>query len=117
MIRRAHCDADTVLLTTGLAFDMEGCDLADLYFRRWPIQENAFKEAGSLGLSEHRGNCGRIIANVDVILESERLESRAKRAAEALAVVAGRDPAIWAERDRKLEVARETRHVRRAASA
>lgn len=84
LIRREHRDADTVLLTTGLALDMNGCDLADLYFRRWPIQENAFKEAGSLGLSEHRGNCGRMIANVAVVSELERLESRAKRDAEAL---------------------------------
>ena len=30
LIRRAHRDADTVLLTTGLALDIDGCDLADL---------------------------------------------------------------------------------------
>lgn len=84
LVRRAHRDVDTVLLTTGLTLGMEGSDLADLYYRRWPVQENAFKEAGSVGLSEHRGNCGRIVANVAVISELERLESRTKRDTDAL---------------------------------
>jgi len=84
LVRRAHRDTDTVLLTTGLALGMEGRDLADLYYRRWPVQENAFKEAGILGLSEHRGNCGRMVANVAVVTELERLESRANRDAEVL---------------------------------
>lgn len=77
-VRRAHRDADTVLLTTGLALGMEGRELADLYFARWPIQENAFKDGSVVGLQEHRGNCGRMVANVAVITELERLESRAK---------------------------------------
>lgn len=77
-VRRAHRNADTVLLTTGLALGMEGRDLADLYFARWPIQENAFKEGSAVGLQQHRGNCGRMVANVAVISELERLESRAK---------------------------------------
>jgi hypothetical protein len=84
LVRRAHRDMDTVLLTTGIALGMEGHDLADLYFRRWPVQENAFKDAVVLGLNEHRGNCGRVVANVAVISELERLESRAKRDADAL---------------------------------
>lgn len=84
LVRRAHRDVDTVLLTTGLALDMEGHELADLYYRRWPVQENAFKEAAALGLNEHRGNSGRIVANVAVVTELEKLESRAKRDAEAL---------------------------------
>jgi hypothetical protein len=84
LVRRAHRDVDTVLLTTGLALGMEGHELADLYYRRWPVQENAFKEAGVLGLSEHRGNSGRIVANVAVVSELERLESRARRDADAL---------------------------------
>ena len=79
LVRRAHRAADTVLLTTGLALGMEGRDLADLYYQRWPVQENAFKEANSVGLSEHRGNCGRIVANVAVVSELERLASRATR--------------------------------------
>jgi hypothetical protein len=84
LVRRAHRDVDTVLLTTGLALGMEGHELADLYYRRWPVQENAFKEAGALGLSEHRGNSSRIVANVAVVSELERLESRARRDADAL---------------------------------
>jgi hypothetical protein len=84
LVRRDHRDADTVLLTTGLALGMEGPDLADLYFRRWPVQENAFKEAEVLGGSEHRGNCARIVANVAVVSELERLESRARRDAKIL---------------------------------
>ena len=84
LVRRAHRDVDTVLLTTGLALGMEGHDLADLYFRRWPVQENAFKDGNALGLSEHRGNCGRIVANVAVVSELERLEGTAKRDADTL---------------------------------
>lgn len=81
LVRRDHRDTDTVLLTTGLALGMEGRELADLYFQRWPVQENAFKEAEVLGGSEHRGNCGRVVANVAVVSELERLESRARREA------------------------------------
>ncbi len=85
LVRRAHREADTVLLTTGLGLGMEGRDLADLYFRRWPVQENFFKDAGVLGLSQHRGNCGTIVSNVAVVSELERMESRASRDVEALA--------------------------------
>lgn len=84
LVRRAHREADTVLLTTGIALGMEGHDLADLYFSRWPVQENAFKDAVVLGLNEHRGNCARIVANVAVVTELERLESRGKRDADTL---------------------------------
>jgi hypothetical protein len=87
LVRRDHRDADTVLLTTGLALDMEGHELADLYFRRWPVQENAFKEAEVLGGSEHRGNCARIVANVAVVSELERLELRASRDTKSLHVL------------------------------
>jgi hypothetical protein len=111
LIRRAHRDADTVLLTTGLALDMDGCDLADLYFRRWPIQENAFKEADSVGLNEHRGNCSRIVANVAIISELERLESRAKRDAETLHELTDNAAAIAQAADD------HTRNLQRAESA
>lgn len=84
LVRRAHRESDTILLTTGLALGMEGRDLTDLYYARWPVQENCFKEAKPLGLSKHRGNCGRIVSNVAVVTELERLESRAGRDAEAL---------------------------------
>lgn len=106
LVRRAHRDVDTVLLTTGLALGMEGQDLADLYFRRWPVQENAFKDGNALGLSEHRGNCGRIVANVAVVTELERLESRAKRDAEELRDLAAKTATLESavvqhERDRQ----------------
>jgi hypothetical protein len=75
-VKRAHRESDTVLLTTGLALGMEGRDLADLYFARWPLQENAFKEGAVVQLNRHRGNCGRIISNVAVVTEWERLSKR-----------------------------------------
>jgi hypothetical protein len=40
-----------VLLSTGLRQGFAGHELADLYFRRWPIQENAFQDAVVLGLN------------------------------------------------------------------
>ncbi|MHB8878568.1 MAG: hypothetical protein ACYC8T_33130, partial [Myxococcaceae bacterium] len=78
LVRRAHRESDTVLLTTGLSLGMEGRELADLYFSRWPIQENFFKDCGAVGLDEHRGNCGRMVANVAVVTELEQLEHRTK---------------------------------------
>lgn len=84
VIRRQKRDNDTVLLTTGLDLGMEGRDLADLYFSRWPVQENAFKEAAVLGLHQHRGNCGRMVANLAVVTELEQVERRAKRDGESL---------------------------------
>ena len=91
LVRRAHREADTVLVTTGLELGMEGRDLADLYFQRWPVQENFFKEAKVLGLSQHRGNCGCILSNVAVVSELERLESRAGRDAKTLAQLTADD--------------------------
>ena len=84
LVRRAHRKQDTVLLTTGLALGMEGLDLADLYYERWPLQENYFKNGKTIGLNQHRGNCGRIVSNVAVVTELERLQCRATRNAEAL---------------------------------
>lgn len=78
VVRRAHRDSDTVLLTTGLQLGFEGRELADLYFARWPVQENAFKDGTAVGLDEHRGNCGTMVANVAVVTELERLERRAQ---------------------------------------
>lgn len=76
LVRREHRDSETVLLTTGLALGMEGRELADLYFARWPIQENWFKAGAAVGLNEHRGNCGRMVANVAIVTETERLRAR-----------------------------------------
>jgi len=55
---------------------MGGRDLADLYFARWPLQENWFREGGAVRLADHRGNCGRMVANIAVVKETERLEQR-----------------------------------------
>ncbi len=85
LVRRGHRESDTVLLTTGLALGMEGRQLADLYYARWPLQEHAFKDAGVLGLLEHRGNCGRMVANVAVVTKLEQLAARLTRETAALA--------------------------------
>lgn len=111
LVRRAHRDVDTVLLTTGLALGMEGHKLADLYYRRWPVQENAFKEADALGLNEHRGNSSRIVANVAVVSELERLESRARRDADALKELGSETAAL------ETAVDEHTREQQRAESA
>ena len=79
LLRRSNRDAETVLLTTGLALGREGRELADLYFSRWPIQENAFKDGGAVGLDEHRGNCGTMVNNVAVMTEIERLARRSEK--------------------------------------
>lgn len=89
VIRRRKRESDTVLLTTGLGLGMEGRDLADLYFSRWPVQENAFKEAVALGLHQHRGNCGRMVANLAVVTELEQLERRVKRDGETIEQLRG----------------------------
>jgi len=95
LVRRDHRDSDTVLLTNGLDLGLEGRDLADLYFRRWPVQENAFKEgAAAAALDQHRGNCGRMVANVAVITELEKLAVRAQRDGEALARLSAERPAL-----------------------
>lgn len=85
LVRREHRESDTVLLTTGLSLGMEGRELADLYFERWPLQENFFKQQAAVGLDEHRGNGGRMVANVAVVTELERLQRRMKADEEELA--------------------------------
>jgi len=88
LVRREHRESDTVLLTTGLELGMQGRDLADLYFERWPLQENFFKAQAAVGLDEHRGNSGRIVTNLAVATELERLESGMRRDEEELARLA-----------------------------
>lgn len=75
-VKREHRANDTVLLTNGVALGMDGPDLADLYYERWPLQENAFKEGAAVQLAEHRGNCAEMVANVAVVTEMEQLEKR-----------------------------------------
>jgi hypothetical protein len=76
LVRRDNRESETVLLTTGLSHGLSGRELADLYFARWPTQENAFKEGAAVALNEHRGNCGQMVANIAVVTELERLEAR-----------------------------------------
>ena len=119
LVRREHRDSDTVLLTNGLALGMEGRDLADLYFRRWPVQENAFKEAAAaVALDQHRGNCGRMVANVAVITELEKLAARTQRDGEVVARLTA-DVALLAQtaaqtgkEDRRAQAALATRRGR-----
>jgi hypothetical protein len=86
VVRREHRDEDVVLLTTGLRLGMSGRDLAELFFARWPLQENKFKEwASSVKLDQHRGNSGRMVSNVAVITELEQLQARRQRDEQKLA--------------------------------
>ena len=110
-VRRTHRDRDTVLLTTGLALGMSGTDLADLYFARWPIQENSFKEGAAVGLGQHRGNCGRMVVNVAVATELERLEARATAATVERASLAQAAAALASAR-----LAAQGEHQRAAAA-
>ncbi len=119
LVRRKHRDEDTVLLTNGLALGLEGRDLADLYFRRWPVQENAFKEAAAaVALDQHRGNCGRMVANVAVITELDKLAARARRDGEVLTRLAGDSGTLAAaaakasKDDRRTQAALATRRRR-----
>ena len=116
VVRRRKREADTILLTTGLGLGMEGRDLADLYFSRWPVQENAFKEAVALGLHQHRGNCGRMVANLAVLTELEELQQRAERDSETLEQLRAESGALALaadERDRENVRARARLATRR----
>jgi hypothetical protein len=108
-----------VLLTNGLDLGMEGRDLADLYFRRWPVQENAFKEgAAAVALDEHRGNCGRMVANVAVVTEMDKNEVRVQRDRQALERLAADGAELEAtaakldKEDRRAKAALATRRRR-----
>jgi len=118
LVRREHKDNDTVLLTNGLEHGMAGRDLADLYFRRWPVQENAFKEGAAVALEQHRGNCGRMVANVAVVTELEQLTARVQRDGEALERLTAERAALVttasqaAKTDRRAQAALVTRRRR-----
>ena len=83
-IRRVDRESETVLLTTGTELGFEGRALADLYFLRWPLQENAFKDGAVVGLDEHRGNSSRMVANIAVVSELEKLSTQLETAEEEL---------------------------------
>lgn len=112
LVRREHRESETVLLTTGLDQGLSGRELADLYFRRWPVQENAFKEgAAALQLDKHRGNCGRMVANVAVVTQLERIAGRIERIRDSLRELREE------QEDMKAEAKRTAREDRKAQSA
>ncbi len=84
LIRRQRRESPFVLLTTGLKQGFTGTGLADLYFERWPLQENFFKNGVPLGLNRHRGNCGQLVTNIAVATELEQLEVRLVKTEEKL---------------------------------
>jgi hypothetical protein len=84
IVRREHRESDTILLTNGVGLGMSGRDLANLYYQRWPIQENAFKEGGAVHLAKHRGNCGTIVSNIVVVENLAKLEKQANVAQDKL---------------------------------
>src|SRR5262249_4086295 len=79
-----HRESDTILLTNGVRLGMSGRALANLYYLRWPIQENAFKQGEAVRLADHRGNCGTIVSNVVVVKKCGRLEKQANAMEETL---------------------------------
>lgn len=119
LVRREHRENDTVLLTNGIALGMEGRHLADIYYRRWPLQENAFKEgAATVALHQHRGNCGRMVANVAVVTEMEKLAARARRDGDVIARLAADSASLatgaaqTSKDDRRAQAALATRRRR-----
>ena len=112
VVRREHRDEDVVLLTTGLRLGMPGRDLADLYFARWPLQENQFKEwASSMKLDRHRGNCGQMVSNVAVVTELEQLQARRHRDEQDLPEL------LQAQGELQQEAHTRQRALRKAAAA
>lgn len=77
IIRRNDGSGQFVLLTNGPELGVAGKVMAFAYLERWGVQENSFKyAAAAVKLSQHRGNCGRIVSNVAVVTELEKLEGR-----------------------------------------
>jgi hypothetical protein len=72
----------------------------------------------ALDLDEHRGNCGRMVANVAVVTKLDRLEARAKRDGETLAELQAEQAtlsataAAAAQADRRAQAALATRRRR-----
>ncbi len=92
LVRRERRDEPMALLTTGLDLGFTGRQLADLYFERWPLQENFFKEGAVIGLDRHRGNSGRMVTNVAVATELEHLEVRLVGAEQTLGQLTAERP-------------------------
>ncbi len=94
LVRRDGRESPMVLLTTGLELGFKGRALADLYFERWPLQENFFKDGVALGLDRHRGNCGRMVTNVAVATELESLDVRLVEAEAKLGLLTKQLPSL-----------------------
>jgi len=94
LIRRNGRPSPMILLTTGLKLGFKGRELADLYFKRWPLQENFFKDGATLGLDRHRGNCSKIVTNVAVATELESLDVRLNKAEKDLGQLNGKLPSL-----------------------
>jgi transposase InsO family protein len=79
---------------------------------RWhkTLKADAIRPAAPASLDEARSVIARFVEHYNTV----RLHSAVGYVAPH-DVLAGRAPAIWAERDRKLELAREARRVKRAA--
>jgi len=55
--------------------------LADIYYERWPRQENFFRLAnGAVGLNQVHGYGKRLVANTSVLTKLDELEQKATRA-------------------------------------
>lgn len=113
IVRREHRENDMILLTTGVSQGMSGRDLADLYYRRWPTQENFFKDGEAVRLAEHRGNCGTIVSNVVVLRKIERLEKQAIAAKEKLRRLDEEKQVVEQLRQDREHAARESMDCRR----
>lgn len=94
LVRRSHRDKDTVLLTTGIEMGLGGPDLADLYYNRWPLQENAFREGAAVKLDRHRGNNRQVVTNVAVVTEWEKNQLRQGVLTERLAQLQAQSPKV-----------------------
>lgn len=105
-VQKERRENDTILLTNGLELGESGKNLADLYFRRWPIQENFFKDAGPVGLKEHRGNCGEMVVNIAVESKLEKLE-RQERKIEKKIIELNRELPVREAKAKKTKIEKE----------
>jgi len=65
--------------------DWKPQELADLYLNRWPAQEASFRSINqALGLKEMHGYGKRLVTNISVVTELDKLEQTSRRAEERL---------------------------------
>ena len=85
IVRRTDGSGQQLLLTNGPQLGVAGRVAAQVYFSRWSVQENSFKEGtAAVKLNHHRGNNARMVTNVAVVTKLERLEGRLEEAEERL---------------------------------